>query len=143
MEELQRLLASRRGYRAHTTKLLTEITDDGPFDKMTATLTIEQLQRKQTILEDLDAKIAPLIDNEADLEAEIIEAEETRTKILDGIDRLKLKLNRPLTESIEPLPVPKNPTSAQLSAASDVPVSIINTSHTVSPTTSHAPHTKR
>ena len=49
---------------------------------MTATLTIEQLQRKQTILEDLDAKIAPLIDNEADLEAEIIEAEETRTKVL-------------------------------------------------------------
>ena len=118
MEELQRFRTSRRGYRAHTTKLLTGITDDGPFDKMTATLTIEQLQRKQTILEDLDAKIAPLIDNEADLEAEIIEAEETRTKILDGIARLKLKLHRPLTEPIKPQPVPKNPTSAPLASSS-------------------------
>ena len=108
---------------------------------MTATLTIEQLQHKQTILEDLDAKIAPLIDNKADLEAEIIEAEETRTKILDGIAHLQLKLNRPLTEPIEPQPVPKNPISAPLSAASDAPVSIISTSLTVSPTTSHGPHT--
>ena len=133
-------LTLRRGYRAHTTKLLTRITDDSPFDKMTAILTIEQLHHKQTILEDLDAKIAPFIDNEADLEAEIIEAEETRTKILDGIACLTLKLNRPLTKPIEPQPVPKNPTSAPLSAASDAPVSIISTSHTVSPTTSHAPH---
>ena len=140
MEELQRFRTSRRGYRAHTTKLLTGITDDGPFDKMTATLTIEQLQRKQTILEDLDAKIAPFIDNESDLKAEIIEAEETMTKILDGIARLKLELHRPLTEPIEPQPVPRNPTSAPLSAASDAPVSIISTSHMVSPTTSHGPH---
>ena len=107
---------------------------------MTTTLTIEQLQHKQTILEDLDAKIAPFIDNEADHEAEIIEAEETRMKILDGIARLTLKLNRPLTEPIEPQSVPKNPISAPLSAASNAPVSITSTSHTVSPTTSHAPH---
>ena len=73
MEKLQRLQTSQWGYRVHTTKLLTGITDNGPFDKMTATLTIEQLQRKQTILEDLDAKIALLIDNKADLKAEIIE----------------------------------------------------------------------
>ena len=83
------------------------MTNDSPFNKITVTLTIEQLQCKQTILEDLDDKIAPLIDNEADLKAEIFEAEETRTKILDGIARLKL--NCPLTESIEPLPVPKIP----------------------------------
>ena len=78
MEELQRLRTSRRGYRAHTTKLLTgiaELTSDAS-DASTEelTLTIEQLERKQTILEDLDTRIAPLITNETDLEAEIIEA---------------------------------------------------------------------
>ena len=38
-----------------------------------------------------NTKIAPLIDNET--EAEIIDAEDTRTKIRDGIADEKLKLN--------------------------------------------------
>ena len=59
------------------------------------TLTIEQLQCKQTILDDFDAKIAPLIiiDNKMDLEAEITEAEDTRMKIFEGIAHLKLSLS--------------------------------------------------
>ena len=155
---MQRLRTSRRGYRAHTTKLLTGMADllkenaAVPIDNLTAAslaLTVEQLQRKQTILEDLDAKIAPLIDNETDLEAEIMEAEDTRTKILDGIARLKLKLSScPRTESIEPQPVPRNLDSAPPSTTSGPPrtqpqttVSSTSTSHTVSPTISHTPHT--
>ena len=158
MEELQRLRTSRRGYRAHTTKLLTGMADllkenaAVPIDNLTAAslaLTVEQLQRKQTILEDLDAKIAPLIDNETDLEAEIMEAEDTKTKILDGIAHLKLKLSScPLTESTEPQPVPRNLNSAPPSTASGPPhtqpqttLSSTSTLHTVSATTSHNPHT--
>jgi len=53
-------------------------------------LTLEQLQCKQTILEELDAKIAPLIEDESELEEEIVD---TRTKILHGITCLKVKLN--------------------------------------------------
>ena len=145
MEELQRLRTSRRGYRAHTTKLLTGIADQATLDtdtssnKQTAaslTLAIEQLQRKQTILDELDAKIAPLIDNETDLEAEIIEAEDTRTKILEGITRLKLKLSS--------CPVPRNLDSAPPSAARDPPHTQpeITVSSTSTPrTVSSSPHT--
>ena len=136
MEELQHFQTSWLGYQAHTTKLLAGITNDGPFDKLTVTLIIERLQHKQTILEDLDSKIAPLMDDEVDLEVKIVKAEETRTRILDSIAQLKLKLNCPSTDTklTEPQPpVLKNPTSAPLSAASDPPVSNISTSHTVSP----------
>ena len=55
MEELQRLKTSRRGYRAHTTRLLTGITEltsdtaDSPAEELT--FTKEQLERKQTILD--------------------------------------------------------------------------------------------
>ena len=42
-------------------------------------------------MEDPNTKIAPLIDNET--EAEIIDAEDTMTKILDGIADEKFKLN--------------------------------------------------
>ena len=50
MEEVQRLRTSRRGYRAHTTKLLTGIAEltseasDASNEELT--LTIEQLERK-------------------------------------------------------------------------------------------------
>ena len=122
MEELQRLKTSRRGYRAHTTRLLTGIaeltsdTTDSPAEELT--LTIEQLERKQTILEDLDARIVPLITSETDLEAEIIEAEDTRTKILTGLVRLKLKLNsRARTETTESSTVSRTPDPVPLSTA--------------------------
>ena len=121
MEELQRLRTSRRGYRAHTTKLLTGIAEltSGASDASTEELTltaIEQLERKQTILEDLDTRIASLIINETDLEAEIIEAEDTRTKILTGLVRLRLKLNS-CTRATPTEPVPRNPDLAPLSTA--------------------------
>lgn len=147
MEELQRLRTSRRGYQAHTTKLLTGITDllvegsDAPTDKLAESslaLTVEQLQCKLMILEDLDARIAPLIDNEMDLEAEVIEAEDTRTKITEGIARLKVKLSScPRTEVTVPHSVPRNLDSA----TPQTTVSSTSAPHTVRPTTTHTPHT--
>ena len=66
-------------------------------------LTLEQLQQKQTILEDPDVKIAPLIGNK---EEEIMEADDTKIKILHGITHLNSKLNSIETESTQPPPVP-------------------------------------
>ena len=117
------------------------------------TLTIEQLECKQTILEDLDTRIAPLISNETDREAEIIKAEDTGTKILTGLVHLRLKLN--LCSCAAPTePVPRIPDSALLSTAtvpntcseptthSETAVSITSTTHTtVSSTAGRTPHT--
>ena len=155
MEELQRLKTSRRGYRAHTTKLLTGIaeltsdTTDTPAEELT--FTIEQLERKHTILEDLDARIAPLITNETDLETEIIESEDTRTKILTGLVRLRLKLSScartEATESrtavsIASDPVPTTATETTRTLPEPIVSSTIATSIPVSPITSRTPHTR-
>jgi len=100
-------LISRRGYRSHTTKLLSEIPTlltAKDIDELVSTIkvTLEQLQRKQTILEELDTKIAPLITEESELEEEIMAAEDTRTKILHGITRLAVKLSSITTTPPEP-----------------------------------------
>ena len=149
MEELQRLRTLRRGYRDHTTRLLTGIaeltsdTTDSPAEELT--FTIEQLEWKQTILEDLDARIVPLITGETDLEAEIIEAEDTRTKILTGLVRLKLN-SRARTEtstvSRAPDPVPLSAAETTRTLPEPTVSSTIATHTTVSPITSHTPHTR-
>ena len=149
MGELKRFRTSRRGYRSHTTKLLSGIQDLLTVDNSeeavsTIELTLEQLQRKQTILEELDAKIAPFITEETELEEEVMEAEDTRT---NGVARLKVKLNSIHTESTEPPPVPKTVQRTQPSTNDGTPLMhfppvVSNTSdsstlHTVSVTTSH------
>lgn len=67
-------------------------------------VTIKQLQIKQTILDDLDAKMVPLIDNATDLEAENTEAEDTRTNVFEGIAHLKLKLSFCSCTKTQPVP---------------------------------------
>ena len=97
MDELKRFRISCRRYRSQTTKLLSgvqQLLTSDPFAvnaEVISTIehTLEQLQRKQTILEELDTKIAPLITEESGLEEEMMEAEDTRVKILHGITRLK------------------------------------------------------
>lgn len=87
------------------------------------------------ILDELNAKIAPLIDNEMDLEAEIIEAEDTRMKIIEGITCLKNELNS--------CPVPRNLDSAPSFTARDSPYSqseITVSSTSTSRTVSSSPH---
>ena len=156
MEELQCLKISHRGYRAHTTKLLTGIaeltsdTADSPAEELT--LTIEQLEWKQTILEDLDAWIAPLIMNKTDLETE---AEDTRIKILTGLVCLELKLSScARTETTELTteshtavsstsdPVPLTATKITRTLPEPIVSSTIATSISVSPITSRTPHTR-
>ena len=124
-------------------------TTDSPAKELTLTI-----ERKQTILEDLDARIVPLITSKTDLEAEIIEAEDTRTKILTGLVRLKLKLNsRARTETTEPStesstvsstpdPVPLSAAETTCTLPEPTVSSTIATHTTVSPITSHTPHTK-
>ena len=157
MEEFLCLKTLRRGYRAHTMRFFTGIaelmsdTTDSPAEELT--LTIEQLEWKETILEDLDARIVPLITSETDLEAEIIEVEDTRAKILTGLVCLKLKLNlcahtentKPSTESSIVSSTPDLvPLSAETSHTLPEPTvsSTIAKHTTVSPITSHTPHTR-
>ena len=126
MDELKCFRTSRRGYRSHTTKLLSGIQDFLTVDiseeaVSTIELTLKQLQWKQTILEELDAKIAPLITQETELEEEVMEAEDTRTKILHGVARLKVKLNSIHTESTELPPVPKTVQRTQPSTTDGTP----------------------
>ena len=74
MEELPRLKVSRRGYRAHITKIyskITEITDStAPItrvQRIALSTAHEQLQQKQTILKELDTKIVNGMTEEEEL----------------------------------------------------------------------------
>ena len=80
MAKLKRLVSSRRGFRAHLTRLLQslpeilidaqELTDDN-----VATLKDlhEQLQRKQELISGLDAKILEATTDEEEIEAEVLQ----------------------------------------------------------------------
>ncbi|CAB4008040.1 Hypothetical predicted protein [Paramuricea clavata] len=93
MEEQQRLIASRRAHRAHLTKVLKKITelkeveDDQNEQHAIVTLGsyLEQLQRKGHVLSELDNKIFELFTKPEDLEADIIEAEDTQSFIAETI----------------------------------------------------------
>ena len=139
-------------HAAHTTKLLAGIEellsqDANQETAASLALTIKLLEHKQTILEGLDA---PLINDETELEEEIMESEDARTKILQGTTRLELKLNTcEQSESTHSHPVSASINStASISTASDPPhtepettVSSTSVLHTVSSTISHTPHT--
>ncbi|CAB3989911.1 Hypothetical predicted protein [Paramuricea clavata] len=93
MEEQQHLIASRRAHRAHLTKVLKKITelkeveDDQNEQHAIVTLGsyLEQLQRKGHVLSELDNKIFELFTKPEDLEADIIEAEDTQSFIAETI----------------------------------------------------------
>ncbi|CAB3992330.1 Hypothetical predicted protein [Paramuricea clavata] len=93
MKEQQRLIASRRAHRAHLTKVLKKITelkeveDDQNEQHAIVTLGsyLEQLQRKGQVLSELDNKIFELFTKPEDLEADIIEAEDTQSFIAETI----------------------------------------------------------
>lgn len=91
MEEAQRSQASRRGHRAHLTKLLkrTEeiMANENPSEMDMAVLrsAIEQLQKKKALLQELDAKINATIEGPDELENEIITAEDIQSDIIDRI----------------------------------------------------------
>ncbi|CAB4032562.1 Hypothetical predicted protein, partial [Paramuricea clavata] len=87
MEELQRLRASRKAYRAHLTTLykkIIELKSATTIDELhIATLEnyCQQLKRKKDILSPLDEQIAKAITKPEDLECEIFETEEMHSTI--------------------------------------------------------------
>ncbi len=93
MEDLQRLIASRRGHKAHLTKILKKITElketDEDQNKQDAIVILgsylEQLERKAKVLSELDDKISLLITKPDELEADILETEETQSFIAEII----------------------------------------------------------
>ena len=100
MEEIQRLRASRRGYKGHLTKLFNKaegiVVNQGNLSELdiaTATATIEQLKRKGEILRDLGERIQAQIDKEEDLETEILEDEEIQEEIGEKITKLSVLIN--------------------------------------------------
>ena len=85
MEELKHHITSRRAYRNHLKKLvskvaeITELFDSNSSSKPDSTALTDlrkQLERKQTILTELDTKISTPITDKDELEREIIEFEE-------------------------------------------------------------------
>ena len=90
MEELSRSKASRRGYRSHITKTysrIAEITDSTEpttsVQRITLSTALEQLQQKQTLLKELDLKIANRITDAEELAQEICDTEDYHTALAE------------------------------------------------------------
>lgn len=85
MEELTKLLASRRAHKAHVTKLRQKI-DDAAKDTITDTKIallrsfVNQLKQERQTLKEFNNKIVVLLETPEDLEQDILVAEE-----LDGL----------------------------------------------------------
>ena len=94
MEELQHKVASRRGHRAHLTKLNNKMEDImaselDAVQRATIAIHIEQLEQKRLKLSQFDTEIADLIENPEDLEQEILESEELQCTMAEHICRAK------------------------------------------------------
>jgi len=79
---------------------VSEITESSetPNDSQIATLkaSVEQLQHKAEILQDLDTKIAKTIVDATELEAEVFESEEIQDNIIEKIGHVNFFLARQL-----------------------------------------------
>ena len=137
MEELPRSKASRRGYRAHITKIysrVTEITESTePLSRekrISLTTALEQLREKQTQLKELDAIITNRITEEGELEEEICNTEDYHTTLSEKISYIRDFLDHSHA-IVTPAPLPRSPPDATLSAASDTtpPISSSTPSH--------------
>ena len=103
MAEIRRAISSRRGYRAHLTKLLQNVDEclDTPppitADKMATLRDLhEQLQRKHDLITALDAKILEALNVDDEIEAEILQTEE----IASLISTAKAKISHRLTPTV-------------------------------------------
>ena len=111
MEEIKRFHSSRRGFRAHLSRIVDSIQrivqrePSSPLsDADIASLSDfrEQLMRKKEILVDLDAKIANFINKEDELEAEIFESEEIQETISQQAARIAQAVEHHLREHTPP-----------------------------------------
>ena len=101
MEELSRSKASRRGYQSHITKTysrIAEITDSTEpttsVQRITLSTALEQLQQKQTLLKELDLKIANGITDAEELAQEICDTEDYHTALAEKIAYVREFLSR-------------------------------------------------
>jgi hypothetical protein len=97
MEEIARLQASRRGHKAHVTKVLkktnevlnTETHTDRNMALASLNTALEQLTKKKDIIGELDAKIAAEIKDPTELEAEIFESDEINYDLEENISQIR------------------------------------------------------
>ena len=97
MEEIARLQASRRGHKAHVTRVLkkanevlnTETHTDRNMALASLNTALEQLTKKKDIIGELDAKIAAEIKDPKELEAEIFESDEINYDLEENISQIR------------------------------------------------------
>ena len=123
MAELKRLVSSRRGFRAHLTKLLQSLheilTDAQPLTyNNVGTLRdlYEQLQRKQQLISELDVKILEATTTEEEIEEEVLQSEEINSSIYTA----KAKITQRLTPTTSASVVTPPWTDAHTSAPTPV-----------------------
>jgi len=114
--DIKRLIQSRHRFRAHLKHLFTSITelldccstaDPEKEDIDTLAELLSQLERKKTILTDLDTRIMSII-NENELEAELLESEGLQLEILKAIFAKGKRLQKCLQVlELPPLVVPQ------------------------------------
>ena len=118
MEEAQRARASRRCHRAQATKLLKKMDDivtnesSSEMDMATLQSITEQLEKKTSILKELDVKIITLIEQPDDLEQEIIDSEDIQSNIIEKICQVRKSFD--LKQAIPP----QQPTASSPSTSS-------------------------
>ena len=107
MAELKRHISSRRGNRAHLTKLLQTLHETlsdmhSPLSEdQIATLKDlhDQLERKQELISGLDAKILEGITDNTEIEAEILQTEEINSSISNAKAKIVQRL-KPTTPAV-------------------------------------------
>ena len=113
MDEIRRLISSRKAYRSHVTRLLKkveEITGNGTISTieephLSALITsVEQLESKSSTLTELDKQIAERTTDPEELENEIFRAVEIQDSISDCIGFAKRMIDR--SEQPQPPTVP-------------------------------------
>ena len=112
MAELKKLISTRRGFRAHLTKMLQTLAEllDSEHppneDNLPALKDLhKQLQRKEELISGLDAKILEGITSDDDIEAKILQTEE----INSSISTAKAKISRCLSSTTPTEVTPRRP----------------------------------
>jgi len=126
MDDLKHFRLSRGGHRSHVSRFLTittnllEKSDETPLtaeEIISLTNYMEQLQCKKETLEDLDAKILSLINEESELKSDVIETAELQSTLYEHIAQIKFLLTThkpavtPLVSTTDLASVPVSPTT--------------------------------
>ena len=123
MESAQ-LRASRRGYRAHLTRVFGKIasildSDEPPNERETATLqtSLEQIETTRATVAELDTKIQAAITDADALESEILDTQEVTYNVAEKITFIKAVLARPRPLNVQAPPFHPQTPGVQASAS--------------------------